>query len=137
LLRWPAGAHAARVSARRLLLECTWSLRSIDARWQCGDPAQSFDALGFGFTAHIPGVTSSNRLERRGPQLEPTTGGDGWAELDGDDDRLQGWDFDGGTVQVGSGGTVGGRVHLSVAGLTLDGSFVAPHCAALDFVASP
>lgn len=112
-------------------------LTLIDARWHCGDPAQSFDALGFGFAARIPGVTSSNVLQRHGPRLGPSTGGDGWAELDGEDDRLQGWDFDGGTVQVTSGGSVSGQVHFAVAGLTLDGSFTAPHCAALDFVAAP
>jgi len=112
-------------------------LTFIDAGWKCGDPPGSLDSIAFEFTARVDGVSSSTVLSRHGPRLGPSTGGDGWAELDGDDDRLEGWDFDGGTVQVQSGGSVAGQVHFSVAGLTLEGSFTAPHCDALDFVASP
>lgn len=112
-------------------------LTFIDASWKCGDPPGSFDSIAFEFTARVNGVSSSTIFSRHGPRLGPSTGGDGWAELDGDDDRLEGWDFDGGTVQVMSGGSVSGQVHFAVAGLTLDGSFTAPHCPALDFVASP
>jgi hypothetical protein len=112
-------------------------LTLVEAGWQCGDSAAGVDSLAFLFTERLSGISSTTVAGRSGPRLGPTSGGGGSAEIDQDQDRLSGWDLDAGTITTGAGGSVAGRVHFAVDRYVLDGSFTAPHCAALDFIASP
>ena len=73
-------------------------------------------------------------LARHGPDLAATSSGSGYLQLDSDDDKLDGYDLDGGVVLAGSGGSVGGRAHFAVGTIILDGKFTAARCAALDFI---
>jgi hypothetical protein len=73
-------------------------------------------------------------LARHGPDLATTSAGSGYMQIDSDDDKLRGYDLDGGTVEAGAGGSVGGRTHFEIGSIVLDGAFTASRCAALDFI---
>lgn len=107
---------------------------AIDPAFDCAHPAGGFDVLSFLFQARGAGATSTTVLTRRGPDLDAATGGSGSATLDADDDRLSGYDLDGGTVSAGAGGSVAGHLHFDGGGVTVDGAFDAARCAALDFI---
>jgi hypothetical protein len=110
----------------------------IDPAFTCAGPTGGLDSLSFQFLARLPGVTSNFVLARSGPDLASLVGGGtGGAELTAVDDRYMSWDADGGTVSVGAGGMVSGTVHWTDGNVTVDGTFTAPHCAALDFAAAP
>ncbi len=108
-------------------------ITAVDPAFDCAHPAAGLDALSFLFADASPGAVSTTVLSRRGPTLGGLVGGDGSATLDAVDDRFAGYDLDGGTVAAGD-GSVAGRLHFAGGAVTLDGSFVAPRCAALDFI---
>jgi hypothetical protein len=111
----------------------------IDPAFDCtGKVTTGLDAISFQFLARVNGVTSNFVLGRAGPDLGQLMGGGmGGAELDMVDDRFQSWDVDGGAITFAPGGMVSGAVHWTNANVTVDGTFVAPHCADLDFAAAP
>jgi hypothetical protein len=107
---------------------------AIDPAFACSGPAPDVDALSFLFGSRLPGTSTSMLLARHGPDLATTSSGSGYMQLDSDDDKLGGYDLDGGVVFAGSGGSVGGRVHFTIGSIVLDGKFTATRCAALDFI---
>ena len=106
---------------------------AVDPVFDCAHPAGGIDALSFLFDQRTAGASTTTVLSRRGPDLDAVVGGSGSATLDAEDDRLDGYDLDGGTVSAGA-GQVAGRMHFSGGGVVLDGAFTAPHCPALDFI---
>jgi hypothetical protein len=107
---------------------------AIDPAFTCSGPAPDVDALSFLFGARAPGTSTSMLLARHGPDLAATSSGMGYMQLDSDDDRLRGYDLDGGVVAAGSGGSVSGRAHFVIDSIVLEGEFRATRCAALDFI---
>jgi hypothetical protein len=107
---------------------------AIDPSFRCdGSAPGAVDALTLLFQDRSAGATTMTVLSRRGPDLGATVAGDASATLDGEQDGLLGYDLDAGTVQAGA-GQVSGQMRFTVGDVTLDGSFVAPRCAALDFI---
>jgi hypothetical protein len=106
---------------------------AIDPAFACDGGSGDYDALSFLFGSMVPGTSTSMLLARHGPDLAPTSGGAGYMQLDRVDDRLAGYDLDGGVVAAGM-GSVGGRAHFAVGDIVLDGGFTASRCAALDFI---
>ncbi|MDB4965722.1 MAG: hypothetical protein JWN44_1411 [Myxococcales bacterium] len=107
---------------------------AVEPGFDCAHPSGAFEAISFLFPARFAGTYSANIVARRGAALGATTGSGGSAELDGDDDRLSGWDLDAGVISSSPGGSVAGRMHYVEGDVLLDGAFVAPRCAALDFI---
>jgi hypothetical protein len=109
----------------------------VDPAFRCdGSAATGLDALSIGFAARQPGVSAIGVIARVGPTLGPTTAQIGWAELTAVDDRFGG--EDGGVVIVAPGGHVAGEAHYQLApDVRVDGTFDAPHCSFIDFVAEP
>ncbi len=108
---------------------------AVDPAFDCAQPTGGLDALAFIFqAARGVGATTTTILSARGPDFDTVTGGSGMVTLTADDDRLSGYDLDGGTVSAGSGGSVAGTLHFAAGSVTVDGSFTAARCAALDFI---
>ncbi|HWE29018.1 MAG TPA: hypothetical protein VHB97_13510 [Polyangia bacterium] len=106
---------------------------AIDPKFDCTTPAAGLDTLSFLFHDRGAGATSTEVSARRGPDLDGTLGGSGTATLTVDDDQYVGYDLDGGVVMAGA-GMVDGSLHFAVDAVTIDGTFAAPHCHALDFI---
>lgn len=107
---------------------------AIDPAFKCDGTGGNFDAISFMFLSAQAGIDSSQILARSGPDLAATSGGTGYLQLDRVDDRLMGYDLDGGVVEAGM-GSVSGQASFAIgASLTLDGSFTASRCALLDFI---
>ena len=106
---------------------------AIDPAFDCTQPAAGLDTLSFLFHDRGAGATSTEVSARRGPDLDSTLGGSGSATLTVDDDQYGGYNLDGGAVIAGA-GMVAGSLHFAVDAVTIDGTFAAPHCHALDFI---
>jgi hypothetical protein len=116
--------------------EVTLVVTLIDPAFTCAGAPSGLDAVSFGFAAIEAGVDTTGVFSRAGPTLGATTGGSGSCQLAAADARYLG--EDGGAVEVSPGGRVAGEVHYQLAPqIRVDGPFSAPHCPALDFVASP
>lgn len=110
-------------------------ITAIDPAFDCAGAAGNVDAISFLFSARgAAGISTAMVLARHGPDLATTSGGEGYAQIDSDDDRLDGYDLDGGAVFAGSGGSVTGSTHYVIGGIVLDGEFTAARCSALDFI---
>jgi hypothetical protein len=107
---------------------------AVDPAFDCAHPSGPLDALSFLFRERGVGAITSSIASRRGPDFGATVGGNASGRLTRDDDRYGGYDLDGGTIDVGDGGYVAGQLHFDDAGLVLDGTFGARHCAALDVI---
>ena len=75
----------------------------------------------------VPRAAASARsptsiASRRGPDFGSTVGGNASGRLVRDDDRYVGYELDGGVIDVGAGGYVGGTLHFDDGGLVLDGA---------------
>jgi hypothetical protein len=109
-------------------------ITAIDPAFRCqGGDVSALDALSFLFPSRTAGAVSATVIARHGPALGATTGSGGTITLDSVDDRLGGYDLDGGVVTSGD-GSVTGHAAFTIDSFTLDGSFTAPRCAALDFI---
>jgi hypothetical protein len=106
----------------------------IDPAFDCANPAGGLDAVAFLFRDRFAGAYTTAVVARSGPVLGATLGPGASAELDFVDDRLSGWDLDAGVISAAPGGRVEGRAHYVDGTVVLDGSFVAPYCAALNFI---
>ena len=109
-------------------------ITAIDPDFTCSGTTPDVDALSFLFNARAPGTSTSMLLARHGPDLAATSSGSGYMQLASDDDRLRGYDLDGGVVEAGSDGSVLGLAHFGIDSIVLDGAFTATRCAALDFI---
>jgi hypothetical protein len=111
----------------------------VDPAFSCTGPVGGLDALSFSFADPAPGATSSTVLARAGPRFGSATGGTGSITLRSVDVNLPA--VDGGAVVVDAGGRVSGdaryRLDGTIGPIDIEGSFDAPHCAALDFLAAP
>ncbi len=112
----------------------------VEKSFRCGELTDGLDALSVSWEPGTPGATSATVLGRAGPHLAAATGARGTATLRTVDARYQG--FDAPAIHVAPGGRVTGAVRLAFdggdgGGIAVDGDFDAPHCAALDFVATP
>ena len=58
------------------------------------------------------GAITTSIISRRGPDFGNSVGGNASGRLLRDDNRYAGYELDGGTVSVGSGGYVGGQLHF-------------------------
>jgi len=106
----------------------------IDPAFDCAHPSGTLDSVSFLFRERGVGAITDSLAARRGPDFGLTIGGNVSGRLSRDDDRYVGYELDGGVVDVGSGGSVGGTLHFDVGNIVVDGPFGAPHCAALDVV---
>jgi hypothetical protein len=107
---------------------------AVDPAFDCAAPSGTLDALSFLFHSRGVGAITTSIASRRGPDFGSTIGGNASGRLVRDDDRYVGYELDGGVIDVGAGGYVGGTLHFDDGGLVLDGPFGATHCAALDAV---
>ena len=107
---------------------------AVDPAFDCAHPSGDFAALSFVFRERGVGAISDSLASRRGPDFALTVGGNVSGRLTRDDDRYVGYETDGGAVDVGGGGSVGGTLHFDVGDVVVDGPFGAMHCGALDIV---
>jgi hypothetical protein len=107
---------------------------AVDPAFDCARPSPDLDAVSFVFHDRVAGAYTTTVVSRRGPDLGGTIGVGASAELDAVDDRLGGWDLDGGTVSAGDGGSVAGRLEYRDGTVAVEGAFTATRCATLDFV---
>lgn len=107
---------------------------AVDPSFDCAHPSGAVDALSFLFRERGVGAIVDSIAARRGPDFGATIGGNVAGRLTRDDDCYVGYELDGGVVDVGSGGYVGGTLHFDDGELVLDGPFGAGHCSALDII---
>jgi len=109
----------------------------VEPAFRCAGAAPSgLDALAFAFEDRVAGARSQIVLARSGPDLGGASGGSGEMVLTIEDDRYLGMRDAG--VDVAPGGRVAGTVDYQFAGgIAVSGAFEAPHCAQLDFIATP
>ena len=85
---------------------------AVDPAFDCAHPSGDLDALSFLFRERGVGAITTSIISRRGPDFGTSVGGNASGRLLRDDDRYVGYELDGGTVSVGSGGYVGGQLHF-------------------------
>ena len=107
---------------------------AVDPAFDCAHPAGDLDALSFLFRERGVGAITDSIASRRGPDFGNTIGGNAAGRLTRDDDRYGGYELDGGVIDVGAGGYVGGTLHFDDGDVVVDGTFGATHCAALDVI---
>jgi hypothetical protein len=108
-------------------------ITAIEPGFDCAHPAPGFDSVSFLFRDRAANAYTTTVLARSGPDLSGTVGPGASAELDAVDDRLTGYDLDGGIVTAGA-GSASGRIDYRDGTTILGGSFAASYCAALDFI---
>ena len=107
---------------------------AVDPAFDCAHPSTELDVLAFLFYSRTVGSSTNVIASRRGPTFGPTIGGDASGSITSEADRYLGYDVDAGTVSSGADGVVAGRLRFVDGNVTLEGKFVAHHCATLDII---
>jgi hypothetical protein len=106
----------------------------IDPAYSCVGRPSGVDLVSLGFLSFASG-TGGTIISRQGPRVGPTSGSAGYSQLDAGDVRYAG--VDGGVI-IGPGGHATGVVTIQLAAdLSLEGSFDATYCPALNFYGTP
>ena len=97
---------------------------AVDPAFDCAHPSGALDALSFLFRERGAGaITDEHRRAARARLRQHHRRQRARRRLTRDDDRYVGYELDGGAVDVGSGGYVGGTLHFDDGELVLDGPF--------------